>query len=164
MRFDIGGMWSLVKESALAFIEDNALSHGAAMAFYAATSLAPILLIVVAVAGTVFGHEAAQLAMAAQISGLMGEQSADLLEAILESAAASGNGTLATLVGLVALVLTASGVFGEMQTGAQDSSATTNPELAAQLSLCRYVAWMPASRRILASIRKPSASNRSPAR
>lgn len=116
MRFDIGGMWSLVKESAFAFIEDNALSHGAAMAFYAATSLAPILLIVVAVAGTVFGHEAAQLALAAQISGLMGEQSADLLKAILESAAASGNGTWATLIGLVALLLTASGVFGEMQT------------------------------------------------
>lgn len=47
--------WSLGKDSILGFINDNALSHGAAMAFYAVTSLAPILLIVVAIAGLVFG-------------------------------------------------------------------------------------------------------------
>ena len=49
--------WLLGKESILGFINDNALSHGAAMAFYAVTSLAPILLIVVAIAGLVFGHD-----------------------------------------------------------------------------------------------------------
>ena len=55
----VASIWRLLRQSALAFIEDNALTHGAAMAFYAATSLAPILLIVVAIAGAVFGHEAA---------------------------------------------------------------------------------------------------------
>lgn len=60
-------VWCLVKESVVGFINDNALSHGAAMAFYATTSLAPILLIVVAIAGLVFGHDAAQLALSAQI-------------------------------------------------------------------------------------------------
>ncbi|TIU22256.1 MAG: YihY/virulence factor BrkB family protein, partial [Mesorhizobium sp.] len=48
--------WTLLKESILGFINDNALSHGAAMAFYATTSLAPILLIVVAIAGMAFGN------------------------------------------------------------------------------------------------------------
>ncbi len=110
-----GDAWSLVKESVVGFINDNALSHGAAMAFYAATSLAPILLIVVAVAGLAFGNDAAQLALSAQISGHMGPQSADLLQAAIESASSRSSGTWATLIGVVTLVITASGVFGEMQ-------------------------------------------------
>ncbi|PWK61742.1 membrane protein [Aminobacter sp. AP02] len=86
------------------------------MAFYAATSLAPILLIVIAIAGAVFGHDAAQLALSAQISGLMGPQTADLLQVALESATGKVAGTWAAAIGLVTLFVTASGVFGEMQT------------------------------------------------
>ena len=108
-------IWSLVRESALAFIDDNALSHGAAMAFYASTSLGPILLIVVAIAGLVFGNDAAQLALSAQISGLMGPESADLLQTAIENASNKSAGTWATVIGVVALIVTASGVFGEMQ-------------------------------------------------
>lgn len=85
------------------------------MAFYATTSLAPILLIVVAIAGLVFGHDAAQLALSAQISGLMGPESADLLKTALESASGSLYGTWAAIIGLVTLLVSASGVFGEMQ-------------------------------------------------
>ena len=107
--------WSLVRESVRAFINDNALSHGAAMAFYAATSLAPILLIVVAIAGLAFGHDAARVALNAQISGLMGSQSADLLQVALEGAASKSAGAFATAIGLVTLFVTASGVFGEIQ-------------------------------------------------
>ncbi|WP_411962113.1 YihY/virulence factor BrkB family protein [Mesorhizobium sp. CA4] len=107
--------WILLKESVSGYIADNALSHGAAMAFYATTSLAPILLIVVAIAGFVIGNDAAQLALSAQISGVMGPQSADLLKATVETASQRGSGTLATLIGLVTLLITASGVFGEMQ-------------------------------------------------
>ncbi|MEV8749219.1 MULTISPECIES: YihY/virulence factor BrkB family protein [unclassified Mesorhizobium] len=104
-----------MRESVVGFIDDNALSHGAAMAFYAATSLAPILLIVVAIAGLVFGHDAAQLALSAQISGLMGPESADLLKTALESASGRLYGTWAAIIGLVTLLVAASGVFGEMQ-------------------------------------------------
>lgn len=107
--------WVLVRQSVQSFISDNALSHGAAMAFYAATSLAPILLIVVAIAGLVFGHEAAQLALSAQISGLMGAQSAEVLRAVLQGASRQSSGTAAALIGVVTLLFTASGVFGEMQ-------------------------------------------------
>jgi membrane protein len=107
--------WMILKQSVLGFINDNALSHGAAIAFYAATSLAPILLIVVSVAGVVFGHEASQLAVSAQLTGLMGPQTADLFEATLRSAAQPSESTLATMIGIVTLLVTASGVFGEMQ-------------------------------------------------
>ncbi|TGQ50978.1 YihY/virulence factor BrkB family protein [Mesorhizobium sp. M1C.F.Ca.ET.193.01.1.1] len=107
--------WVLLKESLAGYLNDNALSHGAAMAFYATTSLAPILLIVVAIAGIVIGNDAAQLALSAEFSGVMGPQSADLLKAAIETASHRGSSTLATVIGLIALLVTASGVFGEMQ-------------------------------------------------
>ncbi|TGP18049.1 MULTISPECIES: YihY/virulence factor BrkB family protein [unclassified Mesorhizobium] len=107
--------WILLKQSATGYLDDNALSHGAAMAFYATTSLAPILLIVVAIAGIVIGNDAAQLALSAEFAGVMGPQSADLLKATIETAAHRGSSTLATFIGLAALLITASGVFGEMQ-------------------------------------------------
>ncbi|MER9303831.1 YihY/virulence factor BrkB family protein [Mesorhizobium sp. M0293] len=115
MRRSITNVWDLVKESVVGFVNDNALSHGAAMAFYATTSLAPILLIVVAIAGLVFGHDAAQLALPAQISGLMGPESANLLQAALESASSRISGSWAAMIGIVTLLVTASGIFGEMQ-------------------------------------------------
>jgi uncharacterized BrkB/YihY/UPF0761 family membrane protein len=63
-------IWALLKDTVLAFIEDEALSRGAAIAFYTVTSIAPILLIVIAIAGVAFGREAAQGALTAQIGGL----------------------------------------------------------------------------------------------
>ena len=63
------------------------------MAFYAVTSLAPILLIVVAIGGLAFGNEAAQIALSAQISGLMGPESADLFRTVLASASSQTAGT-----------------------------------------------------------------------
>jgi membrane protein len=115
MRLSLDDLWTLVRESVGGFVEDDALSHGAAMAFYATTSLAPVLLIVVAIAGIAFGHEAAQLALSAQISGLMGPESAGILQSALEAASAKSSGTLAAVLGIATLFVTASGVFGEMQ-------------------------------------------------
>jgi len=115
MRPSIRDVWGLVRESIVGFVNDNALSHGAAMAFYATTSLAPILLIVVAIACLVFGHDAAELALEAQISGLMGPESADLLKTALQSASSRLSGTWAAAIGIVTLLVAASGVFGEMQ-------------------------------------------------
>ena len=108
-------MWKLSKSTVLAFIEDEALSRGAAIAFYTVTSIAPILLIVVAVAGLVFGREAAQGAITEQLGGLMGQQTADVLQSAVASAGEKSAGVMATIIGIVTLIATASGVFGEMQ-------------------------------------------------
>ncbi|WP_281406539.1 MULTISPECIES: YihY/virulence factor BrkB family protein [unclassified Mesorhizobium] len=108
--------WRITKSSVAGFIGDSAFSHGAAMAFFAVTSLGPILLLVVAVAGLVFGQSAARDAVAGQLTGLMGGQSADVIQSVLQSASNRSSGAIATIVGLVTLLLTASGVFGEMQT------------------------------------------------
>jgi membrane protein len=107
--------WTLLRDCVTGFIEDDALSRGAAMAFYAVTSLAPFLLIVVAIAGLAFGQEAAQNAIVGQLTGLMGHQSAELLQNVIRGAAGKSSGAIATTVGIVTLLITASGVFGEMQ-------------------------------------------------
>src|ERR1043165_7790638 len=109
-------MYQLSKRTALGFLEDEALSRGAAIAFYTVTSLAPVLLLVIAIAGLVFGHDAAQGAVLGQLKGLMGQQAADVLQAALSSASGKSSGILATIIGVVTLLATASGVFGEMQT------------------------------------------------
>jgi membrane protein len=110
-----GAAWRLIKDSITGFIEDDALSHGAAMAFYAATSLAPILLIVIALAGLAFGREAAQNAVVEQLTGMLGAESAKMLQTAILSASGKSSGLWATLIGAVTLLITASGVFGEMQ-------------------------------------------------
>jgi membrane protein len=107
--------WQIIKDTVYGFIADEALSRGAAIAFYAATSLAQVLLIVIAIAGLAFGQDAAQNAITGQLSGLMGDQTAQVLQTAIASASNKSSGTVATLVGLFTLILTASGAFGEMQ-------------------------------------------------
>ena len=111
----IGHVWRLIRDSIDGFLEDEALTRGAAIAFYTVTSIGPVLFIVVAIAGLVFGEDAASGAVSAQLGGLMGRQSAELLQTAIQNASGKLSGTLATLVGVVALVITASGVFTEMQ-------------------------------------------------
>src|SRR5438445_11702346 len=64
------GIWRMLKETVLAFINDEALSRGAAIAFYTVTSIAPVLLIVIAIAGLASGRDAAQNAITERVSGL----------------------------------------------------------------------------------------------
>jgi len=73
----------------------------------------PVLFIVVAIAGLVFGEDAARGAIASQLSELMGRASADLVQTALESASGKSSGILASIVGAITLLITASGVFGE---------------------------------------------------
>ena len=115
MKKMMSAAWKLLVDTALSFVDDEALSRGAAIAFYAITSLAPVLLIVIAIAGLVFGHDAAQDAISGQFSTLMGKQAADVLQSVIASASTKTSGIVATIVGIVMLIATASGVFGEMQ-------------------------------------------------
>ncbi len=107
--------FTLIKESVGAFIDDDALSRGAAIAFYTVTSMAPVLVIVVAIAGAAFGEDAARGAVASQLSGLMGHDSAELLQAAITHTSEQKSGAFATLLGLGTLFITASGMFGELQ-------------------------------------------------
>jgi membrane protein len=107
--------WTLLKDTVVSFIDDEALSRGAAIAFYTVTSMAPVLLIVIAIAGLAFGRDAAQNAIVTQLGGLMGQQTAQVLQSAVASAAGKSSGIIGTIIGIVTLIATASGVFGEMQ-------------------------------------------------
>ncbi len=108
-------LWQLVRETVVAFIEDRALSRGAAIAFYTVISIAPVLVIVVGIAGLAFGEDAARHAVSGQIADLMGSQTADVLQTAIAGAGNRQSGILATLLGVITLFVAASGVFGEMQ-------------------------------------------------
>jgi len=119
--------WKMIKDTVLSFIEYEALTRGAAIAFYTVTSVAPVLLIVVAIAGLVFGRDAAQNAITAQFSDLMGRQTAEVLQSAIASAAGKSSSIIATIIGVATLIATASGVFGEMQ-AALNSIWKTKPK------------------------------------
>src|SRR6478672_746905 len=111
----LGSVWTLIKESVNAFIDDEALTRGAAIAFYTVTSIGPVLFIVVAIAGLVFGEDAARGAITDQLGGLMGQQGSDLLQTAIQSASQRSSGIIAAAIGIGTLIITASGVFTEMQ-------------------------------------------------
>jgi membrane protein len=91
------------------------LSREAEIAFYTVTSIAPVLLIMIAVAGLAFGRDAAQNALTAQLSGLMDQQTAEVLQTAVASASSKSSGVVATTIGIITLMVTASGVFGEIR-------------------------------------------------
>ena len=107
--------WSLVKKAGSAWLADYAPSMGAALSYYTVFSLAPMLLIVIGVAGLIFGRDAAQGALFEQLNGLMGADAAKAVEGLLESASGPSEGVWASVIGVVVLLIGATTVFGELQ-------------------------------------------------
>lgn len=107
--------WGLIKQVASSWLDDYVPSMGAALAFYTMFSLAPLLLIVVSVAGLVFGEVAARGEIQAQLQDLMGERGAGAVQDLLASVREPAEGLTATAVGLVLLVVGATTVFAELQ-------------------------------------------------
>ncbi len=105
----------LVKRSARAWSSDRAPRLAAALAYYAVFSLAPLLLIAVALAGFVFGEQAARGEIAERIGSTVGESAADVIEELLVNASRPGSGIIATVVGGGLLFFSASGVFLQLQ-------------------------------------------------
>ena len=109
--------WSRLKNTVGGDIEDDALSRGAAIAYYTVFAIAPVLVIVISIAGLVYGEEAARGAIVVQLQGMMGHDAAEAVQAMIASAGNKRSGTLGAVLGFGALLVTASGVFGEMQSG-----------------------------------------------
>lgn len=107
--------WGLIKQVASAWLDDYVPSMGAALAYYTMFSLAPLLLIVVSVAGLVFGEDAARGEIQAQLQDLMGERGAGAVQDLLSSVRDPTEGLAATAVGLVLLLVGATTVFAELQ-------------------------------------------------
>jgi membrane protein len=108
-------LWSLCTESIKRWNNDYAQSMGAALAYYAMFSIAPLLLIVISVTGIFFGPEAIRGEIFSQLRGLMGDDGALAVQQLLESVSQPEKSLLATLIGAVILVIGATTVFGELQ-------------------------------------------------
>jgi membrane protein len=105
----------LLRQAGAGWLADNAPRLGAALAFYTLFSLAPVLIVAVSVAGFIFGHNAAQGEILRQFQGLMGVQGATAIETIIQSTNRPALGVLATTMGLLAILVGASGAFNELQ-------------------------------------------------
>lgn len=106
---------SLASATFTGWWNDRCLSMGAAIAFYAIFSLAPVLLIAIAVGSLVFGADAARHAVLTQFGGLIGPAGADVVDKILTSASNFGSGVVGTVIGLCTFLITAMGAFVELQ-------------------------------------------------
>jgi membrane protein len=107
--------WHLIKAAVSSWVDDFAPSMGAALSYYTVFSLAPMLLIMIGIAGLVFGADAARGEIVTQLRGLMGEQGAVAVEELLKSASDPGKGIVATIIGFVTLLIGATAVFAELQ-------------------------------------------------
>ena len=108
-------IFELFKDTFTNWNKDHAPRLGAALAYYTVFSLGPILIIVIAIAGLVFGERAAQGQLVGQIQGLVGEQGAAFIQTAIESASQPRSSLIATLIGIVTLLLGALGVFAQLQ-------------------------------------------------
>lgn len=108
-------LWSLCTESIRRWNDDYAQSMGAALAYYAMFSIAPLLLIVISLTGIFFGSEAIRGEIFSQLRGLMGDDGALAVQQLLESVSQPEKSLLATLIGAIVLTIGATTVFGELQ-------------------------------------------------
>ncbi|GAB4196408.1 MAG: YihY/virulence factor BrkB family protein [Coleofasciculaceae cyanobacterium] len=105
----------LLKETFREWQEDKASRLAAALAYYTAFSIAPLLIIAIAIAAVVFGEEAARGGIEEQLRGLIGQQGAEAVEEMINNSNKPAEGTIATIISVVLLLFGASGVFGQLQ-------------------------------------------------
>ena len=106
---------SLCKKAVYGWLDDHAATMGAAIAYYMVFSLAPILIMVIGVAGLAFGREAAEGALFGDLAELIGPESAVAVQAILRSASGTRSGIVATSIGIGTLIIAATAVFVQLQ-------------------------------------------------
>src|SRR3954471_22698508 len=107
--------FEVVKETFNDWSNDHAPRLGAALAYYTVFSIAPLLLIIVAIAGLAFGREAAQDQIFGQLSGLVGDKGAEAIQGMLKAANKPHTGIISTVIGVVTLLFGATGVFIQLQ-------------------------------------------------
>src|SRR3954447_19427738 len=114
-RTTAGNLWQLARESVSRWVDDYASSMGAALAYYTLFSLAPLLLLVIGVAGLVFGSDAARGQVVGQLGGMMGQEGATAIQGLLKSASKPEKSMIASLVSVVMLIIGATSIFAELQ-------------------------------------------------
>lgn len=108
-------LWSIIKQTGNDWVDDNASRLAAALAYYTLLSLAPLLVIIISVAGLVLGADAARNKIASELAAIVGQQAATGIQSVIASARSPQSGVLSTVLGAITLLVGASGVFNELQ-------------------------------------------------
>ena len=114
-QMTVDDLWGVIKTAVSGWIDDYAQSMGAALAYYTIFSMAPLLLIVISIAGLVFGDDAARGEIFSQLEGMLGPSGALAVQGLLESVRKPSESVTATIFGVVLLLIGATSVFGELQ-------------------------------------------------
>lgn len=115
MKIDFKGAWDITKQIVDEYSENKTPKLGAALAYYTVFSLAPLLVIAIAVAGLVFGSDAASGRIYSELNGLVGSQGAALMQSAIQKSSNTSSGILATVLGALTLIIGATAVFIELQ-------------------------------------------------
>src|SRR5262249_27059810 len=113
-RMKLKRIWSILKGTFTEFGKDNVLRHSAALAYYSMFSIGPLLAIAVGVAGLAFGHETVRKEIQQQLQSMLGQNSAKMVDSMM-AVQKHGASLITTIIGLVALLIGAAGVFGQLQ-------------------------------------------------
>ncbi len=115
-------IWQLLKETVTEWQQDKASRLAAALSYYTAFSIAPLLILSIAIAGAIFGQEAARGELVGQLQGLLGQDGAEFLETAIDNANQpnSNSGLIASLISIAILLFGASGVFTQLQDALND--------------------------------------------
>jgi membrane protein len=108
-------IWPMLKETFSLWNENDAPRLGAALAFYTILSLAPLVVLVLAIVALVFGHSNAQSQLLDQVESMVGRQGSEAVKGMIEQAQKPSSGALASIIGVLTLLVGASGVFGELR-------------------------------------------------
>src|ERR1700752_2746813 len=136
------GWVSVCQQAIFSWLDDRAPTMGAAIAYYTVFSLAPILVLVIGVAGLAFGRAAAEGALFAELADLVGPESAAAVQAMLRSASGTRSGIVATAVWINTLIIAATAVLGELQSALNLMEGTAN-ERAWHLAYAQVAACQP---------------------
>lgn len=112
---NLKAIWGLFQETFNEWSNDKVSRLAAALSYYTIFSIAPLLIIVIAIAGAVFGEEAARGAIVGQLQGLVGKSSAEVIQTAIQNASQPKAGTIASLISIVVLLFGATGLFSELQ-------------------------------------------------
>jgi len=115
MKAKLLHLWQLAKQTASEWSEDNATRLAAALAFYTVLSIAPLLMLAIAIIGLVFGEDAARGQVASELASVVGPQAGEGVQTVIQHANSPSGGTIGSIVSVAVLLFGASGVFGELQ-------------------------------------------------
>jgi membrane protein len=127
----------LLKQAYADWTEDEAARLGASLAYYTVLSIAPLLIVLIAVIGLVYGQEAARGQIVQEMSSVVGSEAAKSLEDIINNAQQPATGTIATILGLITLVFGASGVVAELQASLNKIWEVKAPPVSGILGMAR---------------------------